>query len=62
MSAVFGGKICSNEIIAAQKHSGLFYTSLCEYRHDLSLEDFFLLFGVKLSGDNRWIKLAELIS
>jgi hypothetical protein len=24
-------------------------------------EDFFLPFGGKLSGDNRWIKLAELI-
>lgn len=28
-----------------------------EYRHQLSFEDFFLPFG-----DNRWIKLAELIS
>jgi IS5 family transposase len=32
-----------------------------EPRHQLSLEDFFLPFGGKLSGDNRWIKLAELI-
>jgi hypothetical protein len=32
-----------------------------EHRHQLSFEDFFLPFGGKLSGDNRWIKLAELI-
>ena len=32
-----------------------------EHRHQLSLADFFLSFGGKLSGDNRWIKLAELI-
>lgn len=32
-----------------------------EPRHQLSFEDFFHLFGGKLSGDNRWIKLAELI-
>ena len=32
-----------------------------EHRHQLSLEDFFLPFGDKLSGDNRLIKLAELI-
>jgi hypothetical protein len=32
-----------------------------EHRHQLSLADFFLPFGGKLSGDNRWIKLAELI-
>jgi hypothetical protein len=32
-----------------------------EHRHQLSFEDFFLPFGGKLSGDNRWIKLADLI-
>jgi len=32
-----------------------------EHRHQLSFEDFFLPFGGKLSGDNRWIKLGELI-
>jgi IS5 family transposase len=32
-----------------------------EHRYQLSFEDFFLPFGGKLSGDNRWIKLAELI-
>jgi IS5 family transposase len=30
-------------------------------RHHLSFDDFFLPFGGKLSGDNRWTKLAELI-
>ena len=33
-----------------------------EHRHQLSLADFFLPFGGNLSGDNRWIKLAELIA
>jgi len=32
-----------------------------EHRHQLSIADFFLPFVGKLSGDNRWIKLAELI-
>jgi len=32
-----------------------------EQRNQLSLADFFLSFGGKLSGYNRWIKLAELI-
>lgn len=32
-----------------------------EPRHQLSFEDFFLPFGGKLSGDNRWIKLHALI-
>jgi hypothetical protein len=32
-----------------------------EHRHELSFEEFFLPFGVKLCGDNRWIKLADLI-
>jgi transposase, IS5 family len=32
-----------------------------EYRDQLLFKDFFLPFGGQLSGDNRWIKLAELI-
>ena len=32
-----------------------------EHRDQLSFEDFFLSFRGKLSGDNRWIRLAELI-
>lgn len=32
-----------------------------EHRNQLSFEDFFLPFGGKLSGDNRWVKLADLI-
>jgi hypothetical protein len=32
-----------------------------EHRHQFSFGDFFLPFGGKLSGDKRWIKLAELI-
>jgi IS5 family transposase len=34
---------------------------LCKHRHQLSLADYFLPFGGNLSGDNRWIKLAEII-
>ena len=30
-------------------------------RNQLSFEDFFLPFGGKLYGENRWVKLAELI-
>jgi transposase, IS5 family len=33
-----------------------------EHRDQLSFEDVFLPFTGKLSGDNRWIKLAKLIS
>jgi IS5 family transposase len=33
----------------------------CEHRDQLSFKDFFLPFGGQLSGDNSWIKLAELI-
>ena len=32
-----------------------------EHRDQLSFKDFFLPFGGQLTGDNRWIKLAELI-
>ena len=32
-----------------------------EHSNQLSLEDFFLPFGGKFSGDNRWIQLAEMI-
>jgi hypothetical protein len=32
-----------------------------EHRDQLSFKDFFLPFGGQLSGDNCWIKLAELI-
>ena len=32
-----------------------------EHCDQLSFKDFFLPFGGQLSGENRWIKLAELI-
>lgn len=38
-----------------------FQLSSIKHRHLLSFEGFFLQFGGKLSGDNRWIKLAQLI-
>ena len=45
----------------AQKPLSVFHVYRCEHRDQLSFEDFFLPFGGKLSADNRWIKLAELI-
>ncbi len=32
-----------------------------EHRHQLSFQVFVLPFGGELSGDNHWIKFAELI-
>jgi hypothetical protein len=52
-------------IIEDRDHSfeppDVFHVYRCEHRNQLSFEDFFVPFGGKLSGDNRWIKLAELI-
>lgn len=45
----------------AQKPIRVFHMYRRGHRDQLSFEDFFLPFGGKLSGDNRWIKLAELI-
>ena len=53
--------MCKNAPIRAQKRPGVFHMYQREHRHQLSFEDFFLPFGGKLSGDNCWIKLAELI-
>ena len=50
-----------NGPIWAKKRPGVLHMYRREHRHQLSFEDFFLPFGGKLSGDNRWIKLAELI-
>ena len=44
-----------------QKPLDLFRMYCREHRQQLSCADFFLPYGGKLSGDNRWIKLAELI-
>jgi hypothetical protein len=51
----------ANRLISAEKLPRVFHMYRREPRHQLSFEDFFLPFGGKLSGDNRWIKLAELI-
>jgi hypothetical protein len=45
--------------ISAEKLHRIFHMYRRKPRHQLSFEDFFLPFGGKLSGDNRWIKLAE---
>ncbi len=45
----------------AEKQSRIFHMYRREHRHQLSFEDIFLPFGGKLSGNNLWIKLAELI-
>ena len=47
--------------ICAQKPSSVLHLYRLEHRDQLSFKDFFLPFGGQLSGDNRWIKLAELI-
>ena len=47
--------------ISAEKPLRVFHMYRREHRHQLSFEDFFLPFGGKLFGDNRWIKLAQLI-
>ena len=50
-------------IIVDRDHSieppDVFHMYRREHRNQLSFEDFFGPFGGKLSGDNRWIKLAE---
>jgi IS5 family transposase len=51
----------ANGAKCAQKPPDVFQMYRREHRHQLSFEDFFLPFGGKLSGENRWIKLAELI-
>lgn len=47
--------------MSAEKPPRVFHMYRREPRHQLSFADFFLPFGGKLAGDNRWIKLAELI-
>jgi len=45
----------------AQQPPRVFHMYRREHRDQLSFKDFFLPFGGQLSGDNRWIKLADLI-
>ena len=45
----------------AQMPPRVFHMYRREHRDQLSFKDFFLPFGGQLSGDNRWIKLVELI-
>ena len=51
----------ANGSICAQKPPRVFHMYRREHPDQLSFKDFFLPFGGQLSGDNRWIKLAELI-
>jgi hypothetical protein len=51
----------ANGPICAQKLPSVYHMYRREHRDQLSFKDFFLPFGGQLSGDNRWIKLAELI-
>ena len=50
-----------NGLVCAQKPSNVSHMVRHEHRDQFSFKDFFLPFGGQLSGDNRWIKLAELI-
>jgi len=61
MRAVFSVKMYEIGLVCSQKLPRVFHMYRREHRDQLSFEDIFLPFGVKLSGDNRWIKLAELI-
>jgi IS5 family transposase len=51
----------ANRLTSAEKLPSVFHMYRREPLHQLSFEDFFLQFGGKHSGDNRWIKLAKLI-
>jgi len=51
----------ANGSICAQKPPRVFHMYRREHRDQLSFKEFFLPFGGQLSGDNRWIKLADLI-
>jgi hypothetical protein len=58
---MFGGKMCTDQLIFAEKPSRNFKMYRHMPRKQLSFEVFFLTFGGKLSAENRWTKLAELI-
>jgi hypothetical protein len=49
----------ADQLISAEKLPEVFHMDRREPRYQLSLEDFLLPLGGKLSGDNRWIKLAN---
>jgi hypothetical protein len=49
----------ANGAICTLRSSTVFHMYRREHLDRLSFEDFFLPFGGELSGDSRWIKLAE---
>jgi IS5 family transposase len=51
----------SDRLSSAELLPKVFHMYRSDPRHQLPFEDFFLPFAGKLSGDNRWIKLDELI-
>jgi len=51
----------ANWPICAQEPLKAFHMYRREHRDQLSFQDFLLPFGGQLSGDNRWIKLTDLI-
>jgi IS5 family transposase len=62
LGSFFSGKMYANGAIYAQKPPRNFHLYRWEHRDQISFKDFFLLpFGCQLSGDNRGIRLAELI-
>jgi len=61
MLAVYGDRMFANGPNCAKKPLRVFHMYRREHRDQLSFEVFFLPFGGKLSGENRWIKLAEMI-
>jgi IS5 family transposase len=53
--------MCASRLIPAERSTIVFHIYRREHRHQHSFADFFLSFDGKLSGENRWIKLAEII-
>lgn len=53
--------MCAIRLDIAEEQPRVFHMYRREHRHQISHEDFLLPFGGQLSGDNRWITLAELI-
>ncbi len=53
--------MCNSLQILVQRRRVVCHMCRREHRHQLSFADFFLPFPGKLSGENRWFKLDELI-
>lgn len=57
----FDGQIYENRINCILKTPSIFHMYRRKRPNPLWFKDFFIPFSGQLSGDNRWIKLADLI-